>query len=183
MTKLIPPNGCLFCGLPKPSHGSRLDGLHPSGVWTWVEPSDRLRLQRMKRNRQIREAITMAKVNIPLSTLPAEEWVGQYVTYHGEKRKHILGFGQVFKVVEKRDNNGSVGFDTGEANLQWSAPWALMLAEAPIAEQAAEPMTLERAEEVFNPAAQTLDIVRAEIKRLTEKLEELKITEKVLSGL
>lgn len=181
MTKLIAPNGCLFCELPKPVHWSRLDGLHPAGVWTWVEPSDKVRLQRMKRNRAIRKASTMDIIGLWLDNLPSEEWLGKWVTYHGTGRINTLGMGKVFKVVQIREDGYAVGFDTLTEKLEWSSPACLRIAKDPTENPA--PMTTERAEEILNPHSNTLDSLDAEIKRLEEKLVNLRNARQVIAGL
>jgi hypothetical protein len=181
-TRQIPPNGCMFCELTLDKHGSRLDGLHPRGVWTWVEPSDKLRLQRMKRNRALRKGNAMTMVGVPLHTLDNEEWLGQWVTYHGNRRLDELGNGQVFKVVSKRDDNGSVGFDAGIFGIQWAAPWTLKLADAPLPDKF-EVMSLERAEEILNPYAPAIAALDADIKRYEEKIAELRNLRKGLASL
>lgn len=182
MIKQIAPNSCLFCELPHNVHGSRLDGLHPPGVWTWVEPSDRVRLQRMKRNRAIRKETAMTGLAIPLSSYSPEEWVGKWVTYHGRRRLAEYGNGNPYKVVEKRDDDASVGFDTGEANLQWAAPWSLHVVDEPVSEKP-EPMTTARAEEILNPHSNTLESLDAEIKRLEEKIRDLRSARQVIANL
>lgn len=51
---MVNPNGCAHCGLLQRSHGQRYDGLHPSGDHGYKEPTNELRLQRMRERREWR---------------------------------------------------------------------------------------------------------------------------------
>lgn len=56
LSPLSEPNGCLRCGLPRRGHYSRYEpvfGWHP-----WIEPTDGMRLARMKARRAARQPVT-----------------------------------------------------------------------------------------------------------------------------
>ena len=124
----------------------------------------------------------MEKIGLLLSATYHGEMIGRWVTYHGRRRAAELGNGQVFKVVDQTANNASVALDAGIYGIQWCAVWALRIADAP-AEPKAESLTLEQAEEILNPHSNTLDSIDAEIKRLEEKLKDLRLARQVISGL
>lgn len=117
-----------------------------------------------------------------LDVIHSSQWTGQWVTYHGKRRVAELGHGQVFKVVEKRDDGGSAGFDAGVFGIQWAAPWVLKIAEAPAVE-APKPLTLEQAESILEPHSHTAETIDNEIRRLTERIEQLKIAKQVIATL
>lgn len=169
MPKIIHPNSCAFCELTHDKHGSRLDGLHPSGVWTWVEPSDKLRLERMRRNRQIRKGITMNPTS-ELSTLLAY-WVGRSVTYHGVNRRSTLGGGRVFNVVDVRKDGNAVAIAVGGDDIEWVGVNSVKIVNSVVPD------------DILTPHATTISALDSEIKRLEEQIQKLRAARQVISGL
>jgi hypothetical protein len=168
LSKLVAPNSCAFCEITHDRHGSRGDGLHPYGVWTWVEPSDRLRLQRMKRNRQIREGTTMETQSTDLEAY----WIGKMVTYHGNRRVQSLGNGKTFPVIDVRADGKAVCVDTGNGDSEWIGVNSVkVVKDAPTVA------------DFLNPHSTTISVLDAEITRLEDKLRELRAARQVISGL
>jgi hypothetical protein len=172
MTKQVAPNGCMFCETPKDKHPPMGNELHPRGVWTWVEPSDKLRLQRMKRNRQIREGFAMDEVMDI-----RDAWLDRWVTYHGERRRSELGNGQKFKVVDVRQDGRSIAFDAGIFGIQWCAVDSVQVVTPEISTKALS------VDDFMNPHRSTIETLDAEIKRLQDRINDLRAARQVISGL
>ena len=182
--KFIPPNSCVFCEIAHDKHGSRLDGLHPRGVWTWVEPSDKLRLERMRRNRILREenAMTSRLIAADKWSLNRNEWLTMEITYKGKNRVRELGNGQIFKVVDTRHsgNGGSidaVAVDAGIFGTQW-----INISSVEIVTDTNYTEIVSNLD-FLDPHKGTIEALDAKIKLLEEQLTEARLARKVIAGL
>lgn len=54
MDTIIEPNACAVCNRPKTNHGMYFGKGHHNGNYFYVEPTDAVRLERMKYRRKLR---------------------------------------------------------------------------------------------------------------------------------
>jgi hypothetical protein len=105
-----------------------------------------------------------------LSTLLAY-WVGRSVTYHGVNRRSTLGGGRVFNVVDVRKDGAAVAIAVGGDDIEWVGVNSVKVVNSVVPD------------DILTPHATTISALDSEIKRLEDKLKELRSARQVISGL
>lgn len=111
----------------------------------------------------------------------ARYWIGKWVTYHGVTRKGELGNGQIFKVIDARQDGKAVALDMGVARPEWVGVNSLKVVDRP--SDVVSVKASQNVADFLDPHRNTIDTLDAEIKRLEQRLTELRAAKQVISGL
>lgn len=108
-------------------------------------------------------------------------WLNKWVTYEGVTRKAKLGNGQKFKVIDVRQDGKAVAIDTGIEGHEWVGVNSVKITSAP--EDVVSVKASQNVADFLDPHRNTIDTLDAEIKRLEQRLTELRAAKQVISGL
>lgn len=108
-----------------------------------------------------------------------EQWIGRQVTYNGINRPELAGRKGKIVSFSRNDHNITYGVAfPGHPKIEFGSEWAWKLVELSEADQTAALDAL-----LTEAAGGKLQVAKQEIKRLEERLEELRMFVKVHESL